>query len=480
MTKIIAQKIYIDEDPNLTMDHEPCPECAKIGKTFNLRYMYLNLEEAVYKCSSPDCMFPYRNFKFKNFTDQTVYKYKIISSENDESKYSNEISDTSWIESLSFSPIKRQENSSSAITSNGLDFLDVVSSDTIDRIKNSNAMDQLQSELNDILSSHVNFESDTSLPKQSEPEKIPIQIKRSTEKIQPTQSLVAKSVNQIKPKKLSKCYDFIRQKSGDQSNDGSTFKIPSYPLKDAVKIKSPKKHHSSKSSRKSHHHHHKHKSKHSLDKKNEQITENSSDDERLQAISYLNHVECFNKTQIQDDCVPITHEITPDWNGMSENSEEILILDLKLSHLALTVPGPLLLCPYARRVLIFEGLFSCEITGVGRISSSLSSNASLLTVITFWNSSSISLDSCSSISSVSERVSMNSSIDVSSIMSPARSTTVFASFFRSIILISGEYLSRASTRRYPNLCSSGSPGLRDSFLLYTQFELSSVNRVTPV
>lgn len=46
-----------------------------------VRYMYVNLQEAVYKCESPFCMYPFQNFKFKNYTDNTVYYYTSAAEE---------------------------------------------------------------------------------------------------------------------------------------------------------------------------------------------------------------------------------------------------------------------------------------------------------------------------------------------------------------------------------------------------------------
>lgn len=68
------RKIYINEDPTQE-DTEPCPNCLARSQSSNVRYMYVNLQEAIYKCEAPNCMYPFQNFKFKNYTDNTVYVY---------------------------------------------------------------------------------------------------------------------------------------------------------------------------------------------------------------------------------------------------------------------------------------------------------------------------------------------------------------------------------------------------------------------
>lgn len=62
---------------------EPCPECTKTGKENFLKYSYVNLEEAIYKCESPACLYPFRNFKYKNFADRTIFRYERITQAGD-------------------------------------------------------------------------------------------------------------------------------------------------------------------------------------------------------------------------------------------------------------------------------------------------------------------------------------------------------------------------------------------------------------
>lgn len=78
--KIKVHKTYINEDPNVE-DVTHCPKCWSRNQQSSVRYMYINLNEAIYKCESASCMYPFRNFKFKNYTDKTVYYYTALDAE---------------------------------------------------------------------------------------------------------------------------------------------------------------------------------------------------------------------------------------------------------------------------------------------------------------------------------------------------------------------------------------------------------------
>lgn len=43
-----------------------------------LRYFFLSLEEKIYKCESPTCLYPFERFMFKSLTDGTVYYYEEV------------------------------------------------------------------------------------------------------------------------------------------------------------------------------------------------------------------------------------------------------------------------------------------------------------------------------------------------------------------------------------------------------------------
>lgn len=57
---------------------EICTYCQEKGQTFYLRYFYLSLEEAIYKCGNSRCFFPFDHFKFKNLKNKTVYYYEEV------------------------------------------------------------------------------------------------------------------------------------------------------------------------------------------------------------------------------------------------------------------------------------------------------------------------------------------------------------------------------------------------------------------
>lgn len=56
-----------------------CPGCSERNRKSGFRYFFVNEHEAIYKCESSDCLFPFREFIFKNFTDNTVYRYQNAS-----------------------------------------------------------------------------------------------------------------------------------------------------------------------------------------------------------------------------------------------------------------------------------------------------------------------------------------------------------------------------------------------------------------
>ncbi|XP_050079512.1 uncharacterized protein LOC126567326 [Anopheles maculipalpis] len=77
--KLPVRKIYIDEDP-AKEQMVPCPRCLDRDQQNMVRYLFINLNEAIYKCEAYDCMYPFRDFKFKNFEESSVYRYELQSS----------------------------------------------------------------------------------------------------------------------------------------------------------------------------------------------------------------------------------------------------------------------------------------------------------------------------------------------------------------------------------------------------------------
>lgn len=78
--KIKVHKTYINEDPNVE-EVTDCPKCWSRNQQSSVRYMFINMNEAIYKCEAANCMYPFRNFKYKNYTDKTVYYYTALEGE---------------------------------------------------------------------------------------------------------------------------------------------------------------------------------------------------------------------------------------------------------------------------------------------------------------------------------------------------------------------------------------------------------------
>lgn len=57
---------------------ETCPHCTSKGRNSKLRYFYLSLDEAIYKCEYESCLFPFQNFLFKNLIDNSIYQYEEV------------------------------------------------------------------------------------------------------------------------------------------------------------------------------------------------------------------------------------------------------------------------------------------------------------------------------------------------------------------------------------------------------------------
>uniref|UniRef100_A0A2M4AWN3 Putative histone h1b n=1 Tax=Anopheles triannulatus TaxID=58253 RepID=A0A2M4AWN3_9DIPT len=72
--KVRVRKRYLADDPS-SDGPTPCPRCAGRDQRNMVRFLYINLSEAIYKCEAPDCMYPFGNYKYKNFETNTVYQY---------------------------------------------------------------------------------------------------------------------------------------------------------------------------------------------------------------------------------------------------------------------------------------------------------------------------------------------------------------------------------------------------------------------
>lgn len=71
-------------------DTELCPRCESNNEKNYLRFFFVNLDEAIYKCSSSKCLYPFKNFKFKNFKERSFYIYKPIESQSEEMQLKND------------------------------------------------------------------------------------------------------------------------------------------------------------------------------------------------------------------------------------------------------------------------------------------------------------------------------------------------------------------------------------------------------
>lgn len=75
--KIINVGVFV----RLFQATEICPNCKSLGIENQLRYFYVNLDEALWKCSGATCLYPFDKFRFKNFANNTVYYYEKIADE---------------------------------------------------------------------------------------------------------------------------------------------------------------------------------------------------------------------------------------------------------------------------------------------------------------------------------------------------------------------------------------------------------------
>lgn len=292
--------------------------------------MYISLEEAIYKCSGRSCMFPYRNFKFKNYTDKTVYRYKILSTEEvpetgNECNLSDFIQTTpkkmnlginSSITPSPTKPIAKNASTEKSLDMN-FDFLDIASPATINRISHSDAMEELQSQLDNILSSHCNVLD--SVENSIEPLHTisPTSVKSGSPKSSPK---IEKSKPKSVPvKKLTKCFDFLEQKAGVKSSIRTDiidpFKVPLTPGKQPTQSIN---HYNHKQKRHKHKHHHHYHSRAEI--KQESSPEKINNASRLYALEYLKHYEIFKSETSKKPIffelgqVPVDIEISPQIN----------------------------------------------------------------------------------------------------------------------------------------------------------------------
>lgn len=177
---------------------ELCPACANAGKQRFLKYSNVNMEEAVYKCESTTCLYPFRNFKYKNFVDRTIFRYERVD-------------DGKTRQSIFTSPTKIENNDMDCFNVN---WLDDTFTDDLDSILSAPS-DGQSCDMKDIIANICNGADASS--------------SSSTEIVGPTNEPVAK---------LSKCYEFIKRLSptkGSHPNKAETMaQCKRSPRNDAI------------------------------------------------------------------------------------------------------------------------------------------------------------------------------------------------------------------------------------------------------
>lgn len=119
--KIKVHKTYINEDPNVE-EVTHCPKCWSRNQQSTVRYMFVNMNEAIYKCEAATCMYPFRNFKYKNYTDQTVYYYTGMEEEEAAAPMIDDFLEATGLPCKSLpSPVKGSVSDSSSLFDFNLD-----------------------------------------------------------------------------------------------------------------------------------------------------------------------------------------------------------------------------------------------------------------------------------------------------------------------------------------------------------------------
>ncbi|XP_053688465.1 uncharacterized protein LOC128737784 [Sabethes cyaneus] len=216
-----VRKVYVNEDPKEEKS-EPCPRCWSQNRQSNVRYMFINMQEAIYKCEAANCMYPFHDFKYKNYLDQTVYYYRAVDEEilalsHFGSLLSNEASSSSDMDHSIGSPTTEFK-------------LDFQSPD-----RDASAKIPGQSELNIFDSPSLSFKNlaegfDTGFIDdilndlgEASPEKKP------TVNSSPAQSVVQLGVNKSN-RQLKRCLEmFHEDKFNTAKHDSELFKVPPVP-----------------------------------------------------------------------------------------------------------------------------------------------------------------------------------------------------------------------------------------------------------
>lgn len=333
--KIRYRKVFIDEDPIQPEPQEPCPECRKRCVESTMRYMFINYDLAVYKCSGLNCLYPYENFKYKNYKDRTVYQLEVIKvTQNDSHLPTGSMMMMGDDFSSEFSPFGvSADDRPYSYQSQPVDtaFLDT---DETKLQKKKDAIEKLESELHDLLSEHV----DLGDPVKAQTTKIKFEM------LTPSSSPTISTSEPEPPKrrKLLKAYEFLERTLGTKAEkqSGETdepFKVPALPS-DHQAISTPRRHHHH------HHSHHHHKSPKSQYKDYKLPKEVRSPVKAQQPAMFLKHIERQQVllTDLSPVPVPIKIEVLSGLSLMEyRHPNATMVTASQFSNLSLDLSRPM-------------------------------------------------------------------------------------------------------------------------------------------
>lgn len=222
-----------------------------------LKYFYISLDEAIYKCASSTCLYPFERFIFKNLKDNSIYNYEEVLDGGREAVFrvkfdepsivqsKNPLS-TKWftdsqrnpdIENYDFSdlfdnfdadaPIET-DSQSSTVNPDSLEFLDdTVPPQHIDELNNDKVLDV--NGIDNIIDS---------LLKESPIKKKPSakSVKANGEKISKSKTSI-KAKSQAKPSKSIQCIEKIKSSKRQKQSENTFTKTIQKARKGQLKAK---------------------------------------------------------------------------------------------------------------------------------------------------------------------------------------------------------------------------------------------------
>lgn len=236
MLRVRYCKVFVDEDPNKPETDQPCPDCKRRNVDSKLRYMYINIDLAVYKC--PNCMYPHRDYKYKNYHDRTVYQLKILEATKCERDSTAAAADEF---SSEFDPFMTQFDTpiqqTPVCTTPTFDSASFLDTEETKLEREKAAIEKLESELHDLLSEHLDLDEKDSKTEPAKPNIPSVELPSSLAPMEPPP----------KRRKLSKVYEFLERTTGNKINKNSNnhkngedpFKVPAMPAKVEVRHHRP-------------------------------------------------------------------------------------------------------------------------------------------------------------------------------------------------------------------------------------------------